>query len=277
MSFIRKPIPINTLRAILDAAESAVVGEMAAIDLATGNFKRAVAGVPTLLAIGTFTETFVGDGSRSTMVSLFRELNALAWLNDPTTPVVMPAMRGSSVFMRDGRTVTADPSGNAVAGTAVGIDLGGRVIVVPSSFGRAGAPSTQQGPPYDPTVGAPTFLFPNMNANIANATTFINWDFSRIGDLVYLSGEVIFDVTGPIAIDTNMFRFAFPPNLPPLLPIRTAFGSVTAYESGAGYAVIIELTAFSPVQGVVVARTVPAVATGYKAFFTMVLALESLS
>jgi hypothetical protein len=276
--FVRKPLTINSLRAILDTGLAADVGQMACVDLATGNFKPATAGVPTLVPFGTFTEKLVGDGTRQTVAQSFSELHAQEWLNDVISPVVMPAMRGSPVYMLDARTVTSNPAGgaNAIAGVALDIDRGGRVITVPSliSSVAAGGTSVQQGPPYDPTSGAPMFLFPTISPSIANATSFINWDFSRVGKMVYLFGEILFDVTGAIAIGDNLFEFKLPPNLP--LPVLGGVVGISAYDP-AGDTFAVELAVLNPTTGIVVARTVPVVHTGYKAFFTMTLALESLA
>lgn len=129
--FARKPITLSTLRAVLDNAEVARVGEMAALDRATGQLKRARAGIATLEAWGTFTENLTGDGTKQTLISLFEEVLALEWMNDTVSPVVMPTHRGSPVYMKDGKTVTSDAAGgaNALAGIALDIDRGGRVIV----------------------------------------------------------------------------------------------------------------------------------------------------
>lgn len=135
MSYVRKPITLNSLRAVLHLAEIAVKGETAVLDTA-GNFRVAAAGTATFKPVGTFTESFTGDGTRTTVVSLFEEIRAQEWVNDPLTPVVMPANRGDVVFMLDGRTVTADPAAgaNAILGIALDIDSTGRVIVATRPF-----------------------------------------------------------------------------------------------------------------------------------------------
>jgi hypothetical protein len=142
--FVRKPITINGLCAVLDAGEVARVGELACIDTATGQFKAGIAGLASLQPFGTFTEALVGDGARKTYVAAFSEITAFAWLNDTIAPVTMPADRGALVYIKDARTVTADSGGgaNAVAGVAIDIDVGGRVLVQsPIGFASSGSGS----------------------------------------------------------------------------------------------------------------------------------------
>ena len=68
--------------------------------------------------------------------NLFEEIRAQEWLNDTVTPVAMPANRCDPVYMKDGRTVTADAGAgaNAIAGIALDIDSTGRVIVAARPF-----------------------------------------------------------------------------------------------------------------------------------------------
>jgi len=169
--FVRKAVSINGLRAALASGAVARVGELACIDVATGLFRPAVAGAPTLRPFGTFTENLTGDGVRQTYVASPNELRAQEWLNDTTTPVVMPTHRGSLVFMLDAKTVTADDGGgaNAPAGVALDIDNGGRVIVQPP-IGLASA-----GGGASAVLGVGEFVFADFGTQDEAQGRYTSW------------------------------------------------------------------------------------------------------
>jgi hypothetical protein len=131
--FVRKPLTTNSMRAVLANAEVAVKGETALIDTATGLF---VAGkvAAGLLAVGTFTESFTGDGVRVTVVQTFDEFRVQEWLNDGVAPILLPAARGGPCYIKDGRTVTATSLGHSLAGYVFDIDGNGRVMVAVRPF-----------------------------------------------------------------------------------------------------------------------------------------------
>jgi hypothetical protein len=131
--FVRKPITLNSLRAVLTEAAVAVKGETACIDTATGLFH--VAGVSaTLIPVGTFTESITGDGVKTTLVQTFEEIRAQEWINDGVAPIAIPTNFGGPAYIKDGRTVTATALGHSKAGIVVGIDSTGRVMVAPRPF-----------------------------------------------------------------------------------------------------------------------------------------------
>lgn len=194
----RKAITINGLRAVLDAAQVARVGELACIDTATGQFKSATAGLATLRPFGTFTENLTGDGTRQTYVAGFNELRCTEWLNDTVDPVVMPTHRGSVVYMKDGATVTSDSGSgaNAPAGVALDIDAGGRVIVQPP-VGPGGAAASSAG-------SSPTLVFADFGAQAPSLGRYTVWgDFVAALAAIPLGSAPIITLalqTGPFVV-----------------------------------------------------------------------------
>lgn len=130
--FVRKPITLNSLRAVLTAADVAVKGETACIDTATGLLVNAQVATG-LRAVGTFTESVTGDGTATTLVSLFEEVRCQEWLNDTVAPVTQ-ALLGQPVYIKDGRTVTLTAAGHSPAGIFMGFDSTGRCMVAPRPF-----------------------------------------------------------------------------------------------------------------------------------------------
>ena len=127
--FTRKPLSLNTLRAVLATGEVAVKGETCCIDTATGEFKVAQDGVATLVAIGTFTEGLTGNGTLTTLCALFEEVRVQEWLNAAPPNNLTAAERGSTCYLLDGRTVTKDSVGNSPAGMFLQLDDNGRCMV----------------------------------------------------------------------------------------------------------------------------------------------------
>jgi hypothetical protein len=130
--FLRKPITLNSLRAVLAAAEVAVKGETACIDTASGEFVVGAVGTG-LVPVGTFTEALTGDGVKTTLVATFDEIRAQEWINDTVAPVLATHL-GQTVYIKDGRTVTITSAGHSKAGTFLGFDTNGRCMVAPRPF-----------------------------------------------------------------------------------------------------------------------------------------------
>lgn len=135
--FIRKTQTLNSLRRVLATSEVAVKGEVACIDTSTGNFVVAQSGSTTLIPVGTFTESFTGDGTRRTTVALFAELRVQELLNADAPNDVSDSDCGSSCYWLDGRTVTMASSGNSRAGIVLGLD--GERVVVATALNYQGA------------------------------------------------------------------------------------------------------------------------------------------
>lgn len=129
---------ISTLKAVLDNAEVAVKGYRACIDTSTGNLK--VAGTSTtLLPIGVFTEGLTGDGTTETLVQLDEELSVRQWDNDSAPNDVANSDRGSSCYMKDGKTVSMLSTGRSIAGIVLGIDPTTSRVRVLSGLHQTGA------------------------------------------------------------------------------------------------------------------------------------------
>lgn len=102
---------------VLKSAESVEKGEMACLDTATGELVKGQAAT-TLIPLGVFDVTMVGDGTALARVRLYREVDLHWWDNDDSPNNVAIADIGKSVYIKDDRTVSMSSSGRSIAGRA---------------------------------------------------------------------------------------------------------------------------------------------------------------
>lgn len=102
-------------------------GHTACLDLATGLVRPAVAGVATLLAIGTFAQIsdpdgITGDGTKKVVVQFPDEVAAVWRDNDDAPNDVQASDIGNPCYLKDGTTVTMTSGGNSTAGRVLQLD-----------------------------------------------------------------------------------------------------------------------------------------------------------
>ncbi|MCP3886465.1 MAG: hypothetical protein GY700_13545 [Propionibacteriaceae bacterium] len=121
----------KVIKKILATGETAVKGKHAAIDTSDGLCYDCDTASTTLLPIGRFAENLAtGDGSTEVLIDLYGEFAMQNWKNDTAPNDVQAANLFSSVFIKDGETVSTSNGGGtrSVAGRAIAIE-GGRIYV----------------------------------------------------------------------------------------------------------------------------------------------------
>jgi hypothetical protein len=112
----------------LKSGELGEKGKLACIDLAASGqiVKGRVA--TSLIAIGVFHETVVGDGIKKIHIKMFKEIQAIWWINDTGTPLTV-ADRGKAAFIKDDQTVSGDSTGRSALGMVLDVDPAKGVLV----------------------------------------------------------------------------------------------------------------------------------------------------
>lgn len=115
------------------ALKNAVVAEkggLACINTADAAIE-VVAGTAstTLLPIGTFQESFTGNGTRKIQIKLFREIVLHTFDNDPTDAVTA-ADFGSDCYIYGPSTVGSVATGKSVAGKVWGVSSEGVLVAM---------------------------------------------------------------------------------------------------------------------------------------------------
>lgn len=119
----------------LTAAEVAVKGHVACIDLATGLVVSGQAST-TLLPIGLFAENMTGDGTKKVNVRLFEEIKGF-WLDNDSAPNAVDAGDvGNSCYLKDSTTVSMLSTGRSLAGRVLAVDSSG--VLVQGGMGITG-------------------------------------------------------------------------------------------------------------------------------------------
>ncbi len=120
----------KTIKVILANGETAVAGNLAAIDTSDGAAYDCSSASTTLLPIGRFAEALDGDGSAKVLIDLFDEVIAHGWANDDAPNAVAAAHIWSEVYIKNGTTVSTSSGGStrSVAGRVIAIE-GTRVYV----------------------------------------------------------------------------------------------------------------------------------------------------
>lgn len=112
---------------VLKSAVVAERGKLACWDTADGALvKGAVAA--TLVPVGIFMNSLTGDGVKTVLVQLFKEIRGIWWDNDTVAPVTA-AMRGQICFIKDDQTVTSDDTGASALGMVMAVDTIKGVLV----------------------------------------------------------------------------------------------------------------------------------------------------
>jgi hypothetical protein len=113
---------------VLKNAESVEKGEMACLDTASGELVKGQAAT-TLIPIGTFEVSMVGNGTALARVRLYREVELHWWDNDDSPNNVASADVGKSVYIKDDRTVSTLGTGRSIAGRAWAVSARYGVLV----------------------------------------------------------------------------------------------------------------------------------------------------
>lgn len=123
---------VKQLRVTVANAETAVKGNTAYGDPATGTVLADPDGTTGLIPLGYFTEDVAGDGSTTTLVDLFEEIRLEGYTNDANPNDVGADDMFTDVYALDGATVStnSDTDQRSIAGRVFLIDPDdGRVYV----------------------------------------------------------------------------------------------------------------------------------------------------
>jgi hypothetical protein len=128
---------------VLESGDSAVQGEAAGLDTATGTI-RPMGSSSTQIFVGFFVETLTGDGTKKVRVNVPDEVNA-EWLANDTNPNDIGATDiGSEVYAKDAKTVSTLSTSRSKAGRVLDYDSSSNLVLVQGGTavtGPAGAGS----------------------------------------------------------------------------------------------------------------------------------------
>lgn len=113
---------------VLGNAEVAEDGHMACFDTSTGDVVAGKAST-TLIPFGWFAESMTGDGTKKINIRLFSEVDLAWWDNADAPNAVEAADIGSSCYVLDSHTVTADATGHSIAGRVLAVHATKGVLV----------------------------------------------------------------------------------------------------------------------------------------------------
>lgn len=114
---------------ILESGDSAVQGEAAGLDTATGTI-RPMGTSATQIMMGFFAETLTGDGTLKVRVTLPDEANAEWLANDDSPNDVAATDIGSEVYAKDGSTVSTLSTSRSKAGRVLDYDADLDIVLV---------------------------------------------------------------------------------------------------------------------------------------------------
>jgi len=118
----------KTIRVVLYTGETAIKGNLAAIDTADGLARDGDSASTTLLPIGRFAEDLaLGDSSATVLIDLFEEVWAHGFLNDDSPNDIDSGDLWSEVYIKDAMTVSTS-SGSSTRSKA------GRVIAIEGDY-----------------------------------------------------------------------------------------------------------------------------------------------
>jgi hypothetical protein len=136
----------KTIKKILATNETAVEGKHAAVDTSDGLVYDCDTASTTLIPIGRFAESLaLGDGTTEVLIDLYDEFSMQNWKNDTAPNNVLAANLFSSVYIKDGETVSTSSASStrSVAGRAIAIEDGriyvqaGAAVTGPSGLGTS--------------------------------------------------------------------------------------------------------------------------------------------
>jgi hypothetical protein len=111
---------------VLKSGVLAEKGKLACLDTANPNVITKGAVSTTLIPFGVFSETKTGDGTAKIQVKLFREIQAIWWVNDTVAPVVnVPSL----AYIKDDQTVSSDGTSRSTMGFVLAVDANKGVLV----------------------------------------------------------------------------------------------------------------------------------------------------
>jgi len=131
---------------VLASGEVAVVGEIASLNTADGEFYAGQA-LTTLVPRGYFSESKTGDGTVTVKVELFHPVRQHGFTNDTGGGEVLAANIGSECFIKDGDTVSMTSTNRSKAGRVAGLEGGivwvenGPAVTGPTGAGIGGQPA----------------------------------------------------------------------------------------------------------------------------------------
>lgn len=112
---------------VLKSGVQAERGKIACIDSADGSITKGAASA-TLIPLGIFVNTVLGDGVKTVTVEMWQEIGLRWWIND-TVAAVVAADLGTVVFMKDDQTVSGDGTGRSPLGIVLKLDTVKGVLV----------------------------------------------------------------------------------------------------------------------------------------------------
>lgn len=101
-------------------------GKLACLDTADPTVITKGAVSTTLIPIGIFMSTALGDGSKTVQVKLFHEIQGVYWNNDGS---IDANDVGAFAYIKDDQTVTLDDSGASLLGWILNVDPSKGVLV----------------------------------------------------------------------------------------------------------------------------------------------------
>jgi hypothetical protein len=127
-----KAVCLNTLKRVLLSAAVAHEGGIACLDLDDSGKARPGAVDTNLRPVGLFIDVgesgLTGDGTKTVLIRLFREVRCW-WFKNDTTDAVTDAMVGGLCYVFDDETVSSDATGTSVAGRIWAVDATKGVLV----------------------------------------------------------------------------------------------------------------------------------------------------
>lgn len=112
---------------ILKSGVTAERGKLAVFDTTDGSVTKGSLAT-TLIPLGLFMNTVVGDGTKVVTVQFFHEIAARWWVNDTVDPLVL-ADRGTLAYIKDDQTVTGTATGASALGLVFAVDTLKGVLV----------------------------------------------------------------------------------------------------------------------------------------------------
>jgi len=133
----RDTMKISEYAFVLTNGVTATQGERACGDTSTGLVT--VAGTSTtLVALGFFAETVVGDGTKTVRVFFETEATAEWMTNDTAGGAIAAANVFSEVYMKDGKTVSITATGRSKGGRVIAYDATANLVLVQGGIAITG-------------------------------------------------------------------------------------------------------------------------------------------
>lgn len=112
----------------LKAGELAEKGKLACFDLSANGIIVKGRAATTLIPLGVFHETKLGNGTDTVHIKCFNEIRGVWWDNDTVAPIGSEDV-GTLAAIKDDVTVSADQTGRSKLGLILAVDSSKGVLV----------------------------------------------------------------------------------------------------------------------------------------------------